>query len=250
MLARLLNPRAPLLALLGDIRYTLARLNADPLAGSLVSVFQGLRDEWAVVHAQELENQEDLSNAQAAVDIVDVQLGVFAGRVSCQVHALVKEDHSHPIYQHFYGEGSRSVLTRPKLGIELLEMRPWLVSIESSPHPTLRAMTAELGLLIVAADKAITILDAVRSRIRNFCDVGARRQLFDRCNGARSSTYEELTRIAKENPGTPSDYAAGFFRSEAGAARPSEPPASPSMRPLLDLGSSAAARAQNEQPAT
>lgn len=272
MSARFLNPRASLLALLGDIHYTLTRLNSDPLASSLVSVFQGLRDQWAVVHAQEIENQEDLSNAQAAVDSADIQLAAFASRVSSRVLALVKDDRSHPIYQHFYGEDSRSVLTRPKLGIELLEMRPWLVSIESSPHPTLRAMTAELGLLIVAADKAITVLDVVRARIRTFCDVGARRQLFDRCNNARGSTYEELTRIAKDNPGTPSDYAARFFRADAGEAMLAEAPAAPSTQNPHDLGAkvaaakvqlerieqleeavqeeSAAARTQEEQPTT
>lgn len=228
MSARLLNPRASLLALLGDIRYTLARLQANPFAGPLVAEFQDLREEWMIVQAQEIENQEELSDAQALVDVADIQLAAFAGRVSKMVLALVKNDRNHPIYLHFYGDNSQSLLARPHLGVEILEMRPWLTSIETSPHPSLQALAAELGILIVAITKAISTLDAVRAKIRKFCDQGARYQLFERCNEARSAAFEALTRLAKEKPGLPSDYANGFFRADSGEAMPTEQSAVPS----------------------
>lgn len=215
MSARLLNPRSSLLALLGDIRYTLSRIKADPLAERFLSAFEGLRDEWTVVQAQEIENQEELSDALALVDLVDIQLAAFANRVSAAVLTLVKEDRNHPLYLHFFGENSRSVLVRPKLGIEMLEMRPWLVSMENSPHPSFQAMASDLGLLIVAAEKAVMALEAVRAKVRVFYDGGARRKLFDRCNEARRSTHEALARIALENVSLPSEYPDGFFRSNA-----------------------------------
>jgi hypothetical protein len=223
MSARLLNPRSSLLALLGDIQYTLSRIKADPLAARFLSTFEKLRDEWTVVQAQEIENQEALAVAQAGVDLVGVDLAAFSSRVSTAVLTLVKEDRNHPLYLHFFGEKSRSVLARPKLGIELLEMRPWLGSIENSPHPSLQAMAAELGLVVVAAEKAVLALESVMGRIRTFYDVGARRQLFDKCNGIRKSTHEALAKIALENVGLPSDYADGFFRSNACSAMPPEP---------------------------
>jgi hypothetical protein len=223
MSARLLNPRSSLLALLGDIRYTLSRIKADPLAERFLSAFEGLRDEWTVVQAQEIENQEELSDAQALVDLVDLQLGAFANGVSTMVHALVKEDRNHPLYLHFFGENSRSVLSRPRLGIEMLEMRPWLVSMENSPHPSLQAMAAELGLLVVAAEKAVMALEAVRAKVRVFYDGGARRKLFDRCNEARKTTHEALEKLALAQGGLPSEYADGFFRANASQAMPPEP---------------------------
>ena len=223
MSARLLNPRSSLLALLSDIQYTLSRIKADPLAAPLLSDFETLRGEWTVVQAQEIENTEQLADAQAGVDLVGVDLVTFSSRVSTAVLTLTREDRSHPLYLHFFGADSRSLLVRPRLGIELLEMRPWLGSIETSPHPSLQAMAADLGLLIVAAEKAVTTLESVRSRIRVFYDVGARRQLFDRCNELRKSTHEALARIALGNVGLPSDYAEGFFRASAGEAMPSKP---------------------------
>src|SRR5512132_3558068 len=207
MSVRLLNPRSSLLALLGDIRYTLSRVKGDPLASQFFPGFQELREEWGAVQAQEIENQEDLSEAQAAVDMADVRLDAFASRVSAAVLRLVKEDRSHPLYLHFFGDKSESVLSRPKVGIELLDMRPWLTTVENSPHPSLQAMAAELGLLILAADKALTVRDAVKTRIRTFYDVGTRRHLFDRCNALRKSTHASLDKAAQEKGGLPSNYA-------------------------------------------
>ena len=248
MSAQLLNPRSSLLALLGDIRYTLSRLKADALAAQFFPGFQELREEWGAVQAQEIENQEDLSEAQAAVDIADIRLDAFASRVSMAVLTLVKDDRSHPLYLHFFGDRSQSVLSRPKMGIELLEMRPWLTAVESSPHPSLQAMAAELGLLILAADKALTVRDTVKAKIRTFYDVGTRRHLFDRCNALRKSTHASLDKAAREKPGLPSDYADGFFRADSGEAMLVEPTIESVTRTLTDLGTKvAAAKVQLEK---
>lgn len=248
MSARLLNARSSLLALLGDIRYTLSRLKADPIGAPFVAAFQQLRDEWAEVQAQEIENQEELSEAQARVDIADTRLDAFAHRVSKAVLTLVKDDRTHPLYLHFFGDKSQSVLARPKVGIEVLAMRPWLTSVENSPHPSLQAMAAELGLLILAADKALTARDAVKDRIRTFYDVGARRRLFDKCNGLRRSTHGELSRLAQEQGGLPSTYAGGFFRADSGEAMPQDSAMDPVSQRFLDLGTKvAAAKVQLEK---
>jgi hypothetical protein len=248
MSAQLLNPRASLLALLGDLRYTLSRIKADPLATSLLSVFEGLRDQWAAVQAKEIENQEELSDAQAAVDIADIHLAAFVSRISRAVLTLVKDDRNHPLYLHFFGDKDPSVFAEGKSGIEFQEMRPWLSSVARSPDPSLEAMAAELGLRIIAADKAIQARDAVKARIRTFCDSGARRQLFDQCNEARGAAHEVLARIGRETADSATDYASGFFRSDAGEPMPSEPPSAPLVSPAGDLGAKvAAARVQLEK---
>jgi hypothetical protein len=228
MSARLLSPRSSLLALIGDIRYTLSRLKAEPLAAALVAEFEALRDEWKVVKAQEIENQEALSDAQAGLDLADLHIDAFGARVSKTLLALVKDDRNHPLYLHFFGDKALSVFLRPKLGIELQAMRPWLVSFETSPHPSLQAMAPELGLLIVAADKAITTRDEVKTQIRTFYDSGGRRQLFDKCNALRKSIHEELVKIA-QTAGLSADYADGFFRADA-SEDPSPPPTIESVK--------------------
>lgn len=226
MSARLLSPRSSLLALVGDIRYTLSRLKADPLTAEHVAEFEALRAEWKVVKAQEIENQELLSDAQAGVDLADIHIDAFGSRVSKTLLTLVKDDRNHPLYLHFFGDKALSVFLRPKLGIELQAMRPWLVSFETSPHASLQAMAPELAMLIVAADKAITARDEVRSRIRMFYDVGGRRQLFDKCNGLRKLTHGALAQLALTTAGLPSDYADGFFRNDSSE--------DPSPAPTLD----------------
>jgi hypothetical protein len=215
MSARLLSPRSSLLALIGDIRYTLSRLKADPHAAAHVAAFEELRDEWKSAQAQEILNQEELSDAQAALDLADVNIDAFGSRVSKTLLTLVKDDRNHPLYLHFFGAKALSVFLRPKLGIELQAMRPWLVSFETSPHPALQAMAPELGMLIVAADKAITARDEVKAKIRTFYDMGQRRLLFDKCNGLRKSTHGALAKLALTTVGLPSDYADGFFRNDA-----------------------------------
>jgi hypothetical protein len=51
---RTLKTRASLLNLLSELRYTLSRVQANPLAASLVPSFQALRGQWTVVQAKEI----------------------------------------------------------------------------------------------------------------------------------------------------------------------------------------------------
>jgi hypothetical protein len=229
MEARLLSPNSSLLVLLGDIRYTQARLKADPLTTTFVVIFGSLRDEWNVVQAQEIEFQEQLADAQAALDTADVNLDAFASRFSKAVLTLVNDDRSSHLYILFFGNKPLSLFIRPKLGIELVAMKEWPKKIEESSYPTLKAMLPELLPLLDAAEKSITRRNDVKSAIRTFHDVGARRKLFDKTNGARKSTYGALAKLALETMGLPSDYAAGFFRAD-----PVRAAAEPTLESLTD----------------
>lgn len=84
-------------------------------------------------------------------------------------------------------------------------------------------MAAELGALVVAADKALSARSETQNQIRKFRDVGARRQLFDKVNAARKKAAGDLAKLAIETPGLPSDYGDSFFRSAPGVEEVDEP---------------------------
>ncbi len=223
MPARLLNPRSSILTLILELRYTLSRCQADPRAAFCVSLFQPCRDDCSVVQKQELDFLEALSNAQASVDIADDNIDDFASRLSKAALTITKDDRSHPLYVHFFGKKPISTFLRPKLGVQLDSMRSWGESLTTSQFPALQAMAAELGALVVAADKALSARSETQNQIRKFRDVGARRQLFDKVNAARKKAAGDLAKLAIETPGLPSDYGDSFFRSAPGVEEVDEP---------------------------
>ncbi len=223
MSARLLNPRSSVLSLLLELRYTISRCQADPRASFCVQAFQSCRDECTVVQNQELDLLERLSNAQASVDIADENLDDFASRLSKAVLTITKDDRSHSIYLHFFGKKSISAFIRPKLGIELEAVRGWGESLTTSQFPALQAMALELAALVVAADKALSARSETQRQIRQFRDVGARRQLFDKVNAGRKKAAGDLAKLAIETPGLPSDYGDSFFRSAPAVEEVDEP---------------------------
>lgn len=213
MSARLLTPKSALNLLMVELRYTLSRCKADPIAQSCVPVFQLLHDECKVVMEQELDLQEQAAVAQAAVDIADENIDDFSSRLSKALLIIVKDDKTHPLYLHFFGNKSLSLFVKPKLGVQLTATRPWVKDLQTSPFPALQAMAPELIGLIDAADQALTARSDIQAQNRSFRDVGARQQLFDKVNGARKTADGELTKIAIDTPGLPTDYSSKFFRT-------------------------------------
>jgi len=118
MTARLLDPDSALLSLIVELRYSLSRFQADSKASFCIPIFQPLRDECDVVLMQELKLQEDLSKAQALVDIADENIDDFASRLSKAVLTITKDDRSHPLYIFFFNKKPLSTFIRPA-------RRPW-----------------------------------------------------------------------------------------------------------------------------
>lgn len=137
MAARTLYPRSSLINLLGEIRYTLSRLQVSPAALAHVPAFQALRDQWTGVQAQEITIQESLSDAKAQIDAADDALDDFADRLSKAVLTITKDDRTHALYVHFFGKKTLNEFKRPVLRGQLEAMRAWVKSLKESPHASL-----------------------------------------------------------------------------------------------------------------
>lgn len=214
MSARVLNARSSLISLLGEIRYTLSRLQANPLTTAHAPAFQALRDEWTPTLNREISINEAISDAQALIDAADDTVDNFASRLSKAILTITRDDRSHTVYTHFFGNKSLSEFRRPVLGAQLEAMRPWADSLVASPHPSLTAMAKELIPLIASADKAIAARDKARQQNKEFRDVGERRHFVDKLNATRKATHGTLAKLPFESIGLPTDFADHFFRRE------------------------------------
>jgi hypothetical protein len=211
MPARLLRSSIALLTLLIELRYTLSRLLANPLTAALAPRFQALRDQWSTVQALEISLNEELSDARAQVDIADLGLDDFATRFSHAVKAVTGQNSDDALYLHFFPIPLHEI-RRPVLGRQLKLMQGWVVSLASSPHPTLVMMLPELTTLVEAADQAAKRRDELTLRLRNFRDVGERRQLFDRVNAERKELHGALSKLALSTPGLSPSFPNQFFK--------------------------------------
>lgn len=218
MEARILSFKIALLTLLVEIRYTLSRLKADPLTAALVAPFAALRIEWNDVLATEIDLHEQLADAQAAIDVVDHKLDMFATRFSKALLTLVGDDRKHPLYVLFFSGKSISVFVRPKLGVEFAAIKEWVGKIQQTSHPALLGMLPEVIALVDEATLAIKVRDDVKTSIRTFRDAGARRQHFDKVNGARKLAAGALSKMALETIDLTNDFPHRFFRAEPAVA--------------------------------
>lgn len=217
MTARLLRPTLALLTLLGEIRYTISRLTAAALLPSHLAKHQALRDQWTQIQAKEIGFYEQLSDALAQVDIADDKLDEFAIRFSNAVLALTGQKRDAKLYVHFFKKPLNEFL-RPTLSGQLAAMDGWIKSLEEpSTPPSLAAMLPELVALVAAGKTAAGTRDEIKLKIKQFREVGERRQLIDQINAARKELHGALTKHAVETAGLPNDYANRFFKpGEAG----------------------------------
>jgi hypothetical protein len=210
MPARLLKSSISLLTLLIELRYTLSRFIAHPLTSGFVAVFQALRDQWSVVQALEIALHEELSNAKAQVDIADAALDDFAARFSAAVLAVTGQQRNE-FYLHFFNKPLNE-FRRPVLSGQLKAMTDWILSLEKIPHPTLAAMRPELIALVEAGKTAASNRDTSALKIRDFRDVGGRKELFDKINAERKNAHGALSKLALATPGLPGNFQDQFFK--------------------------------------
>jgi hypothetical protein len=104
-------------------------------------------------------------------------------------------------------------LLRSNIALLTLErMQGWVLSLASSPHPTLVGMLPELTTLVEAANRAAARRDELTLRLRSFRDVGERRQLFDRVNAEHKELYGALSKLALSTPGLSPAFPNQFFK--------------------------------------
>lgn len=214
MAVRTLRTRSATLTLLPHTTFTLSRLNTDPFGAPYVARFEGLHVEGRQVLLVELDLADAKTGAQARVVAIDVRLDEFASRFSNQILALTGNNRRADLYTHYFTKPPNE-LTRPILNNQLVEMKKWLGSLAKTPHASLAAMAPELDALIKEADEAVDARRDVSQQIREFRDVGAKRQWVDRLNAARKETHGALAKLPHEHEHLPPDFADRFFMSES-----------------------------------
>jgi hypothetical protein len=226
-----------LIALLGEIRYTLSSLLVDPTAASLAPAFQALRTEWKAVADQEVEVLESLASAEANFEVADAALSDFAERVGKIVLQITKGDRTHALYLGFFGANSSPSLRRSAVDRDEApeSTQPWIVSLQSAPHPALRSMAPELTQRHSQAALALRALHNAEEKHKYFTQVGARSQFLDKVNAARADVYGAVSRHAAGSAGTPIDYAARFFRGVPSERSASAPPAANEPRTVDEV---------------
>jgi hypothetical protein len=213
MSARTLTLRSALIVHLADVRYSLCRSQAHPLATPHVPTFQALRQDWKDVHAIELTLLEAIAAAQAKLDAAHYDIHDFNSRFSKVVLTITKDDRKHPTYIYFFSDATLSDFNQFALGKKLRAMKTWLPVLSTSDLAPLKAMAPELAKLLTATDEAVEAKFTARQQNRQFRDVGERKRFVDKLNGVRKEVYGMLAKLPYTQPGLPTDFADQFFRS-------------------------------------
>jgi hypothetical protein len=127
------------------------------------------------------------------------------------VQAVTGQKRDDTLYLHFFPRPLNEI-RRLVLGAQLKIMQDWMVLLAANPHPTLVAMLPELTTLVEDGNRATARRDELTLNLRNFRDVGERRQLFDRVNAERKELHGVLTKLGLSTPGLGSTFANQFFK--------------------------------------
>lgn len=207
-----LSFRSSVLVFLLEVRITYSKVQSHPLGAPFVPLFAGIRDDCMAVLEEELGLLQEKADAQALVDAANAGLNRVINRMSRELLTITGEKPEHALYTHFMKGKSLAEAKKPVLGAKLEHVREWEEKATNSAHPALQALAPEIAAAVVAADQADTAKKNAMKRLREFRDIGNRRQLVDRLNGVRKETHGTLTRIALETTGLPSNFADTFFR--------------------------------------
>ncbi|HSO00636.1 MAG TPA: hypothetical protein VLS89_20230 [Candidatus Nanopelagicales bacterium] len=202
-----------MLSLLPHVTFTLNQLRESPYGAAHVGLFEGLKAEGRQVLLVELDHAEAKAAAQARVVAVDVRLDGFADRFSKQLLTVCGNKRDGELYTHFFPVPLNE-LTRPVLNDQLVEMKRWQKSLETTPYAALAAMKPELDALIAEGKAALDAREDANQGNREFRDVGARKLWVDSVNAARKETHGALAKLPHEHPHLPSNFADRFFLSE------------------------------------
>jgi hypothetical protein len=224
MAVRNLSHLISLLALRGEIIHTLDQLRANPHTQGHIAAFEGLRDEWGVVFAEELALRDSLSATNARVYTTDAGLNALASRVSKAILTLTGDDRTHPLYFAYFKKKSLSDFKRPILGTQLEAMRGWVPELKKSDEPVLSALGGEVEAAVIAADEAVSARTLLEAGIAFFREAGGRKKFFDKANALRKQSHGELAKMSYEKLGLPASFANLFFRHESAGSGGDEEP--------------------------
>ena len=209
--------KARLETLYEAILFTLVRLKSDPKLQGYVPIFEQLLTEWWDVYKEEREILDEAVTADAAVSSADQALDRTSDGVAGTVLIDVGNNRRAPLYLRYFPSESPSRFKKPKLSDQLAAMRMWPPSLLESPNPTLKAYGTALVAQIDAADEAVARVSTAAQKLADFRATGARKQFFDKVNGARKKLHGEVAKMAHEHPewNLTHAYAKALFQHEA-----------------------------------
>jgi hypothetical protein len=212
-----IETRSRLETLYEAILFTFVRLKSDPRLQGYVPIFEQLLAEWWDVYKAERGILDEGVTADAAVSCADQALDRTSDGVAGTILIDVGNNRRSPLYLRYFPSESPSRFKKPKLSEQLAAMRTWPPSLLDSPNPALKAYGAALVAQIDAADEAVARVSTADQKLADFRTTGARKQFFDKVNGARKKLHGEVAKLVHDHPewNLPKGYVNALFQHEA-----------------------------------
>ncbi len=208
--------KATLEDLLGENSFSLGKLYSHAVTAIFIPLFEEFQTKWFVTSAARTTLVMDVSKAEGAVAGADDDLDDFLDLLDRTLLILTKNDRQAQLYLLYFGKLPVHLLKRPMLGEELVTVRSFLPSLQTSPQPALAALAPPLAVLIVNADAAVAQHLAATQALKDFDMISAMKTLIDGYNALRQTVYGKLAAIPHEHPEAmlPASFADRFFRHE------------------------------------
>lgn len=212
-----LDSRSSLESLYFSILFTLVRLKLDPRLQPFVKGFEQLRVDWADVGKQERELVGARIEAEAKVDHADAELDRTSDGIASAILLETKNNRKAPLFTRYFGSQPPSRFRKSVLGPQLTAMRTWSPSLKESQIPALSAYGDTLSAQIGAADEALMLVSMAEQKIIDFRLLGARKQLFEKVNGARKQLHGEVSKMIHDHPewSLTRDYVSALFEHQS-----------------------------------
>ncbi len=203
-------------ALLEDNSFTLGELPSHPLAAVFIPLFDAFQTKWFAVTTARTMLAIAVGKANGAVAGADDSLDDFLDLLDRTLLIVTKNDREAPLYLFYFGKAPVHMLKRPVLGEELVTVKGFLSSLETSTQPALAALAPKLAELIGKADTAVAQQRTAGQALKDFDMIGPMKALIDEYNALRQTVYGKLAALPHERPEEmlPPSFADRFFRHE------------------------------------
>jgi hypothetical protein len=204
---------ASLETLFREQTYTIAQIEAYPIARPFLPRALEVLERWNALNAQELQLLRQEVAAQAFVDRVDGDLDPVVEDLAALVLRLVGSNRKHPLYLFFFGRYRPSDLVKPVLGVELTEVKAWPPALKGSEHAELRPVGDRVEALVTEADQAVAQKAGVARQWNELYLLGAHKVFVDDFNAWRRDLHADLSKLPQtpEGKALPHDFADRFF---------------------------------------
>jgi hypothetical protein len=206
----------------GDINHIQIRLEGRPFTAGLAPSFVALQAEQEAVLQQEQQLVLNVARAEVLAVIADEDVdGCVDAVVNC-VLTITGNNRKDPLYLHFVRDTTPGKIKEPVLGEELLTVKAWIPSLQSSPHPSLVALAPQLAQSVQVGEQRQLELATADQALKDFREVGPRKALIDKANALRLATFGKLGDLAHSHPELklPKDFADRFFKHERRNRKP------------------------------